>query len=247
MHRENYHSPWKDPKGRGKKISASQKGRKNPHKGKKWEEIVGHEKAAMLKRNLSVTMKRNRPHEKRKSIPNKENNPFWYQRVCEGNKELWTRPGFKEMVRESRENSLAYQNIDHKKASKVAREKIMEYGLPESQGRGKVGHREDIGHFVRSTWEANWCRILNFLGKEYEYESRKCRFDLGELGIIILDTYIPEDDLYVEIKGYLKGDSFVKLRALLDSQPSINLKILDREVYEVFRRKYKPLIADWEN
>lgn len=55
---------------------------------------------------------------------------------------------------------------------------------------GHGGIREDLGHFVRSTWEANFARVLKFEGVEYIYEPRgmKC------------DFLIPEWNEVVEIK-----------------------------------------------
>jgi hypothetical protein len=43
-------------------------------------------------------------------------------------------------------------------------------------GRGKGGWRDDIGMYVRSTWEADVVRVLKYLGVVFEYEKRKFEF-----------------------------------------------------------------------
>jgi hypothetical protein len=134
------------------------------------------------------------------------------------------------------------------KISKTRRLKILsgELILNSSITRFKAGFRSDLNHFVRSSWEANICRVLKYNNKDYEYESRKCRFDLDELGIIIIDLFIPKDNLYIEVKGRLKEKSKLKMKRLISKYPDLNLKVIDGEVYNDIKNKYRSLIEGWE-
>lgn len=135
---------------------------------------------------------------------------------------------------------------------KVSRTEIFQYknglrSLPKQKYmKVKSGFREDLGHYVRSSWEANICRIYKFLGKTYEYESKNCKFDLCDLGILILDTYLPEDNVWIEVKGYLTESCKKKWREFIKIFPNIIVKVIDKEVYDVLTKKYSKLILNWE-
>jgi hypothetical protein len=110
-------------------------------------------------------------------------------------------------------------------------------------GRGRQGVREDLGHFVRSIWEANLCRIFKYCGIEYEYE--KHRFDLDDC-VYICDFYFPKFDVYVECKGYLYDDARDKLIKVLEKYPDKYFKLIDAEVYHTLAERYKRNIPNWE-
>ena len=112
-------------------------------------------------------------------------------------------------------------------------------------GKYKSGIREDLGHYVRSSWEANVCRILNYLNIKYEYESRRCRVDLGD-SIYICDLYLPEYDLFVEIKptnfikGHLKANKFHLL------YPNIHFDFIHTDLYKDLGKQFIDVIPNWE-
>jgi len=109
------------------------------------------------------------------------------------------------------------------------------------------GYKEDLGHFVRSTWEANIARVLNYLKINYEYESKKCRFET-DYGIIIFDFYIPSKDIYLEPKGYISNKQKIKYLNFVDKYPKIAKKvyIIDGEVYNKISEKFNELLPIWE-
>ena len=111
-------------------------------------------------------------------------------------------------------------------------------------GGGKIGVREDIGHFVRSTWEANVARIFMLNGIKYEYE--KHRFILEDCSYCP-DFYIPEKDVYIEVKGYLTGKAKMVLHKFIKANPNIKLLIIDKDVYNILSEKHKKNIIAWEN
>ena len=75
------------------------------------------------------------------------------------------------------------------------------FGKPSPHRKG--GFREDLNCFFRSTWEANFARALNFLEIKWEYENQKHRVYLGNYSYLP-DFYLPENNLFIEIKGYLR-------------------------------------------
>jgi len=77
-------------------------------------------------------------------------------------------------------------------------------------GIGVTGHRDDIGHFVRSTWEANIARLLLMQGVEYIYEPKVFFIEGGRQ--YRPDFYIPSQNLYLEIKGYDTSEAKSKRR-----------------------------------
>lgn len=106
----------------------------------------------------------------------------------------------------------------------------------------KYGFRTDLGHFVRSTWEANFARILNYLGIEYQYEPR--RFDINGITTYTPDFYIPSLDLWIEIKGWDVNLSKLKRKAVRKLY-GIKLFILKDTLYDKLKRMYHAKIQ-WE-
>jgi hypothetical protein len=111
-----------------------------------------------------------------------------------------------------------------------------------------AGFRDDLGFFVRSRWEANTVRILKLMNKNFEYESRNCRFKTS-LGILILDFYLPDDNLWLEVKGYLYQKSKDKMNDYMNTYPNEakNTFIIDGESYNKLSEKFRRKIPCWES
>jgi hypothetical protein len=114
------------------------------------------------------------------------------------------------------------------------------------KGRGKGGYREDLGHFVRSTWEANFARVLNYFGVLYEYEPVEKRIYFGHCSYLP-DFYIPESGFLIEVKGGSFNDRGKKLELLYEKDPNFPIKILDGEGYKILSKKYKNIVPTWES
>lgn len=107
--------------------------------------------------------------------------------------------------------------------------------------RGKSGVRVDIGHFVRSTWEANVCRVLKAAGIPYEYEPRT--FRKGDF------CYTPDlliGTTWIEIKGWMDDRSIHQINGFRQHFPDETLLIVDSEVYEALAREWADRIPEWE-
>jgi len=77
----------------------------------------------------------------------------------------------------------------------------------------KSGYREDLGLVMRSNWEANVARIYNAYDIEFEFEPKVFSFPIkkGTKGYTP-DFYLPTQDEWLEVKGYLDDKSKIKLK-----------------------------------
>lgn len=111
--------------------------------------------------------------------------------------------------------------------------------------RGKAGIRKDISDaiYFHSRWEANYARMLNYLGVVWEYEPKT--FDLGTQNYTP-DFYLPATEEYVEIKNFLWKYSKVRDEKFRKLYPSIKLKMILKEDYLELQEKYAKSIKNWE-
>lgn len=121
----------------------------------------------------------------------------------------------------------------------------------------KGGHRKDIGIYVRSRWEANYCRYLNYLkaqGKifKWEYEADTFRFEGIKRGV---QAYTPDfkiwttkdaEPYYVEIKGYMDAKSKTKLKRMNKYYPKTRLVVVTQKDYTKIEKEFGKLIEGWE-
>lgn len=113
--------------------------------------------------------------------------------------------------------------------------------------RGKAGKREDLDNqYFRSTWEANYARILKYLNVEYQFEPEIIwlkKLDGSEI------SYRPDfkvGDLYIEIKGYWHEDAIEKMKMLKEQYPDIKLVIIELDKYNQLKKTYKSKVKVWE-
>lgn len=130
---------------------------------------------------------------------------------------------------------------------------------PIGSGTGKGGIRPDIGHYVRSRWEANICRVCNYVGRIYEYE--KMRFKVTINGVDYTycpDLYFPAKDLYYEVKGHAQASNkwicpclaCEKNRLIIPEvirNYGIHLIIVGKAEYKHFMKKFAKRIPEWES
>jgi hypothetical protein len=123
------------------------------------------------------------------------------------------------------------------------------YGRPpkETKTYTKSGYREDLGHYVRSSWEADIARVFRYLGWEYQYEPET--FELvREDGITMTytpDFFIPEQTTFYEIKGWMDTISAEKIALFQQQYPNHKLVVIDKTLFAEFQVRYADLV-DWE-
>ena len=120
----------------------------------------------------------------------------------------------------------------------------------------KSGKREDLGLYVRSSWEANYARYLNFLKDkkqivDWEYEPKTFWFDNIKRGCV---SYLPDFKVYNnsgghewhEVKGYMDQRSKTKLRRMARYYPNEKLILIAKTEYMDIKNKLSRLIPNWE-
>jgi len=121
--------------------------------------------------------------------------------------------------------------------------------------RSKGGFREDIQIYVRSSWEANYCRYLNWLKangkiKAWSYETETFPFPIKRGAI----DYKPDFKVeyadghieYHEVKGWLDPTSKTKLKRMAKYYPDIKLILIDGPVYHDLSKIFKRVLPHWE-
>ena len=81
-------------------------------------------------------------------------------------------------------------------------------------------------NWMRSSWEIVFAKFLDLSGYKWLYEPKA--FDLGET-TYTPDFYIPEWDLYIEIKGWWRDDAKIKFNAFKKKYPNKNIKVLRKK------------------
>lgn len=111
--------------------------------------------------------------------------------------------------------------------------------------RGKSGVRPDINSadYFYSRWEANFARILNFTCLKWEFQPKT--FALGTQKYTP-DFYLPELNLYVEVKNFLSSYSLNRDRMFRKLYPKENLLLILKEDYLHLQKEFAPLIKNWE-
>lgn len=146
-----------------------------------------------------------------------------------------------------------------RKESLKTKKKMAERCLPPGRnihsGAAKSGLRDDIGMFVRSSWEANYVRYLNFLKSlgeisGYEYEKHTFRFDGVSRGPFI---YIPDFKVLLpdgthewhEVKGWMDSKSRSKLKRFAKFFPNEKMVVISLDEYNAISAKHSGL-PGWE-
>lgn len=180
--------------------------------------------------------------------------PIHNRRVSEGIKRAWKEGKFDtEEIKEARRKGYA------KRPSLKGKNNPM-YGKPspKGSGTGKGGIRKDIGHYVRSCWEANICRVCNHVGREYRYEPTRFSITVDSIERTYCpDLYFPKNDLYYEIKGHARSSKQwlcdcktcirnKKILAEVIRKYAIHIIIVGRDEYRRFGRMFRKSIPKWE-
>lgn len=124
------------------------------------------------------------------------------------------------------------------------------------KGKHKGGKREDLGGlYVRSRWEANWARYLNFLKArgeiaEWSYEpdtfefpiKRGTRFYTPDFKVTLPDGSVE----YHEVKGWMTPESKTRVRRMAKYHPAVKIVMVERVRYQGVARTMRALIPEWE-
>lgn len=119
-------------------------------------------------------------------------------------------------------------------------------------GRCRGGFRDDLGHYVRSGWEADVCRIFLHHNIPYDYEAYTVRLKDGKddlyWSIDFVDpTHFLSDGL-IEVKGW-DEKSKKKKRLLKKQRPELynTITFIEFKQMKEFIKKYSSVIDNWES
>lgn len=148
------------------------------------------------------------------------------------------------------------------RSNKAIQTKIERYGTAaptilskNAYSRCKGGIREDIGIYVRSGWEANYARYLNFLVSQnkirsWRYEPKAFRFPIQRGTMEYTpDFEVTENDgsiVYHEVKGWMDVKSKTKLKRFAKYYPNEKLVLITQVEYTEIKTKVGPFIPNWE-
>ena len=81
------------------------------------------------------------------------------------------------------------KEIGYKKRKSIKGKNNPMYGKPSPKGAGfgKGGIRKDIGHYVRSTWEANICRVCRHVDRDYLYEPTRFKIYSKKSSMLVVE------------------------------------------------------------
>ena len=141
------------------------------------------------------------------------------------------------------------KNIDvRKKISNTARENFLNGTRKISNNNsGKNGGiKEDLGHYVRSGWEADFARVLINENIKYEYENTKKIKDKNNIEIsYFVDFYLPELDIYFEIKA--NNGNTTKYELFKQQNPNEIIYLIKGEQFKQLSKLYSYNIDNWQS
>lgn len=114
----------------------------------------------------------------------------------------------------------------------------------------KRGRRSDLNNlFVRSAYEANYARYLNFIKEPWAYEVKTFWFEGIQRGTrsYTPDFWLPEKQEYHEVKGWMDQKSRTKLDRMARYYPEIRIIVIDSTFFkDIERKRLCAIIPGWE-
>lgn len=136
------------------------------------------------------------------------------------------------------------------KAVKTKRENGVIATTNNAYSRCKGGIRQDLNQYFRSSWEANIARILNYLNIEWKYEYKRFNFSEEKEGVLSYqpDFYLPKYNKWIEVKGWMDEKSKLRLKLFKKYYPteSLNLILINEEIYLLLNKQYSKIVENWE-
>lgn len=176
-------------------------------------------------------------HEHPRGMSGKHHTPDACKRISEYQKAQWAAKSDEER-REIRDRLHTWQ-IQHGHTSDE-----------NTYSRCRRGIREDLGIFFRSRWEANIARLLNKFNILWQYEPHRFKYPDNEDGILSYcpDFYLPDSDIWLEIKGWMDETSIKRIAMFKEYYPEEykKLVIVDEPLYLELEKQYAGDIPNWE-
>jgi len=145
--------------------------------------------------------------------------------------------------------SFLYRKKDKKERKIISNSVCKAYieGRAKYHSWGKKGFRKDLGQYFRSTWEANFARILKYENKSFKYECKK--FELlikNRKKNYIPDFWVDNDNCWYEIKGWINDEWFNIEKAFKEQYYNEKLVLIGPQQYCKLLQKYINIIKELE-
>lgn len=115
-----------------------------------------------------------------------------------------------------------------RRVPRSGRDNVM-WGKSPPHGK-RIAHK---GHVFRSSYEVRCADALDRKGIKWQYEPK--RFDLGDC-TYLPDFYLPEQDVYWEVKGWLGPNSQRKINRFREVHPEIPLVVVTNSVLKLLEK-----------
>jgi len=128
-----------------------------------------------------------------------------------------------------KEISLSSGFYGNKKCSSChAKTKTPTFGKLPSHGK-RIHYKNNC---FRSTWESNFAKWLDKNNIKWLYESKTFKLDNGTY---TPDFYLPEFNLWIEVKGYWRDNAKVKFELFKQKYCGERIKILGRQELKILK------------
>jgi hypothetical protein len=124
-------------------------------------------------------------------------------------------------------------------------EKNPHFGKPAKHG--KHSFRNDLGHYCRSKWEANYCRYLLWGNQKYVYEPKTFIITLpnGTKATYTPDFLVDGKEWH-ELKGWENRSELKKWKFFQEQYPNEKFVFINRDNYKNLQNLYQYIIPNWE-
>lgn len=195
------------------------------------------------KQELSIKAKEwHKTHNHPKGMENKHHTVESKNKISKSNKQVW---------KNYDEGKLLLRNLKQRQTriKNGTLNPLLFQKNPYSRSKG--GKRKDLNNiYFRSSWEANMARYYNYIGVEWQFEPKTFIFKDITRGSVSYtpDFYLPKEDTWIEVKGWMDGKSKTKLKRFAKQYPEEykKLKLITKKEYNEIKRKVAPFIKEWE-
>jgi hypothetical protein len=170
------------------------------------------------------------------------------KKLSDGGKRAWKRKEYREKQKRTREKSYAFRITRLEKISKAligrpswnagqtkdthpSLKKLSEKMMGRIPNWRKYGQYYRGKHgkiWMRSTWEVGYAEWMDRKGIDWEYEPVHFRVGKGpwQGETYTPDFYLPEKDLWLDVKGYLSKENAAKIKAFRKRRPDLKFRLV---------------------
>jgi len=150
--------------------------------------------------------------------------------------------------------------MTEEKKEKISQTLKRNYAQGMKVSNSKNGYRTDLKMSFRSTWEANFARILILLNRHIIYEQD--RFPImdsgGKIDFVYVSDFKLENGHYIEIKGHAESRNCwtceckrcirdkKKMQKVKSQYPGVSVSLFGKREYATLKARFRERIDKWE-